>query len=197
MRIVIFALLLCFVVNSSTVAAIVQNAILSQSGGTDSSNPSTSSSDLAYGKCSSGVTKQALLKIDIIGNGVNQVPLGSTVTSATLRLKAITGGDGILYRVGESWDSTPTWNEVGDALADSGDSVGVGLNTGQSIEFDVTEHVQLWASGTFSQGWVIKGPNVDCAYADIYNGSASSTNRPRFHRIVYATRYDSADNNGR
>jgi hypothetical protein len=100
-----------------------------------------------------------------------------------LRLKADNGGDGVLYRAAEPWDSTPTWNEVGDVLT-GGPSVGVGLNDEISMEFDVTAHVELWANGTFNQGWVIKGGIDDCQAARIYNGTASASNKPRL-RVIF------------
>jgi hypothetical protein len=127
---------------------------------------------------------QALLKIDIIGPGPNQVPAGSTITSATLRLKAHTGGDGLLYRCNESWNNLPTWSQLGD-VATVGASITVGLSTDQSLEFAVTSHVQAWAGGASNHGWVIKGFVDDCQEAGIYNGSAASTDRPRL--IVHFT----------
>ena len=160
-------------------AAIVQNDVTSQEDGIDEASPSISSSVLEYQICnSSNADKQALLKIDIIGTGANQVPAGSTISSATLRLKAHVGGDGNLYRAAEPWSSSSTWNSVGDVMT-IGSAVGVGLNTGQSQEFTVTSHVQAWANGSSNFGWVIKGVLDDCSAAEIYNGNDTSTNRPR------------------
>jgi hypothetical protein len=117
---------------------------------------------------------QALLKINIIGNGANQVPAGSTVTSATLRLRAAVGGDGLLYRCAEAWSNLPTWSALGDVTT-IGSSLGIGLNDEQSNEFDVTSHVQAWVAGAPNYGWVIKGFVDDCDEARVYNGSAGQS----------------------
>lgn len=175
----IAALVMCCLCDETFSQSPVDNTTLSQAGGISEASPSSTSAQLNYRVCNaSNSDQQALFKIDIIGNGVSQVPEGSTITEATLRLKAQVGGDGLMYRAGEPWDSTPTWNEVGDVLT-AGSSIGVGLNTEQSIEFDVTSHVQLWADGTSNQGWVIKGFLDDCQAARIYNGSAGLNDRPR------------------
>jgi len=169
------ALLGC--VSTPAFADEIMDFYLVQSGGTSEASPAVSSTQLNYRVCnSSNSDQQALLKMNVIGSGL--VPAGSTITSATLRLKAEVGGDGLMYRAGETWDNTPTWDEVGDVLT-AGGFIGVGLNTGQSMEFNVASHVQLWADGTSNQGWVIKGSSDDCQAARIYNGSASTSNRPR------------------
>jgi hypothetical protein len=169
-------------------SVVVDNDIVSQSGGISEASSSTTSTQLNYQVCNStNSDQQALLKIDIIGNGPNQVPLGSTILDAKLRLRAQIGGDGLLYRAGEQWDATPTWGEVGGDVLPAGTFIAVGRNTGQSIDVPVTEHVQLWANGTTSnQGWVIKGDfnNDDCAAARMYNGSAGVDDRPRL-RVIY------------
>ena len=144
--------------------------------GIDEANPTVASTQLEYQICnSSNADKQALLKFNIIGNGPNQVPLNSTISSATLRIKSAVTGDGIMYRSGLQWSSSSTWNSLGDVLP-GGTGIGVG-NTSQ--EFNVTSHVALWASGGSNQGWVIKGTVDDCAAARIYNGTASDTLKPR------------------
>jgi hypothetical protein len=169
---------------SAEAQSVVIIDVLSQSGGILEEMPSFSSSILSYQRCTSfNMERQALLKMNVIGTGANQIPLGSTVSSASLRLRASMGGDGLLYRAAEPWDSTPTWNEVGD-VATIGPSIGVGLNMNQSQEFDVTSHVQAWANGTTNQGWVIKGFLDDCMAAQIYGGTSASNNRPRL-TVVY------------
>jgi hypothetical protein len=159
----------------------VQNDTVSQAGGTSEASPTVSSTQLNYKVCSStnpDSDQQALLKINIIGNGPNQVPAGSTITDATLRLKAQVGGDGLLYRAGEAWNNLPTWQVVGDVLT-AGGFIGIGMNTNEGVEWPVTSHVQLWANGTSNQGWVIKGSSDDCQAARIYNGSAGANDKPR------------------
>jgi hypothetical protein len=171
-------LLLISCICTQALADAVENDVLSQAGSISEASPNATSSQLDYRICNSGNSdQQALLKINIIGNGTNQVPAGSTILFAQLQIRAQVGGDGQLYRAGESWDSTPTWNEVGDVLT-AGTPIGVGLNSGQSGDYDVTAHVQLWANGTSNQGWVIKGFADDCQAAKIYNGSAGDDDKP-------------------
>jgi hypothetical protein len=119
-------------------------------------SPNSSLSILDYSKCTSlGDSRQALLKFNIVGNGANQVPMGSTVTSATLRLRSVTTGDGNMYRAGVPWNSSSTWNSLGGDVppADS-TTIGIGNTT---LEFTVTSHVALWVAGTHAnEGWVLK-----------------------------------------
>jgi hypothetical protein len=157
----------------------VFNDVVSQSGGIQEGARFASSSQLNYRVCNSGNSDmQALLKINIIGTGSNQVPAGSTIISATLELTAEVGGDGLLYRCAEPWVNLPTWDDLGDVFT-SGPFIGIGLNSGQQKEFDVTSHVQAWANGASNYGWVIKGDTDDCQAARIYNGSAGAADRPR------------------
>ena len=171
------------VVHSANADEVVIIDLLLQYGGTQQAAPSTSSTALNYQLCTSTSSeKQSLLVMDVIGNRADQVPEGSTITSATLRLRSEVTGDGLLYRCAEPWDSTPTWNEVGNAMT-IGSSIGIGNTTGPG--FDVTTHVQAWADGVSNQGWVIKGAVNDCTQARIYNGAASDSLRPRL-TVVFA-----------
>lgn len=178
-RIVVGVLVLCACKSAFSQPPAV-NDVVSQAGGISEASPTVSSSQLDYRVCnSSNSDQQALLKINIIGNGANQVPLGSTITSATLRLKAQVGGDGLLYRCAIPWVNLPIWNDV-DGLANTiGPFVGIAMNTNQSVEWPVTSHVQEWANGTPNQGWLIKGSVDDCSAARIYNGTAGVNDRPR------------------
>ncbi|HYO24145.1 MAG TPA: DNRLRE domain-containing protein [Lacipirellulaceae bacterium] len=163
------------------------NSVISQSGGIQQANPNTSSTQLNYQTCTAtNSAMQGLLMINIIGNGANQVPAGSTISSATLRLKAQVGGDGEMFRCGEPWNNLPTWSQLG-SVATIGGFIGVGLNTNQSQEFTVTSHVQAWADGQANFGWVIKGGEFvdDCQAARIFNGSAGTSDRPRL-TVIFA-----------
>jgi len=171
-RIVAIVALLCCV-STSTFADEFMYFFLSEYGGIEQQNPSATFSTLNYQVCTNQ-EKNALLKMNVIGSGL--VPAGSTITSATLRLKAQVGGDGLLYRCAEPWGGSQpiTWNNLGGNVSTIGSSIGVGLNTGQSMEFNVASHVQLWANGTSNQGWVIKGSVNDCAQARVYNGAGAN-----------------------
>lgn len=138
----------------------------------------TSTSTLAYRKCANS-EKQALFRMDLTG----QIPNGSTIVSATLRINPVTQGDGNLFRVAEPWDGSSTWASLGD-VATLGVGKPAGTNTGQTKEIDVTDHVVAWLGGAANLGWVLKGQTVDCLDAVIHNGSALENVRPRL-TILY------------
>lgn len=114
--------------------------------------------------------------MDVVGNGPNQVPPGSQILLANLRLSAISGGDGLLYRAAEPWDASSSWNSLGD-VATVGSSKAARINT--TLTIDVTDHVALWSDGTFSFGWVLKGAVNDTTDTEIQNGAAGTSLAPR------------------
>jgi hypothetical protein len=107
---------------------------------------------------------------NIFGNGDNQIPLGSTINSATLTLKVTnsTDADPDLYQLLEGWDeSEVTWDERADDFkwSDEGadgtsshKATAVGRfpatrNGAQSM--DVTATLQNWSNGEANVGWVL------------------------------------------
>lgn len=101
---------------------------------------------------------------DIIGGGLGQIPLGSTINSATLTLF---GGDSLttsveLYRLLTNWSESSTWsNSFGangvdytpgvEAVSTADTSTSFITNTFYTI--DVTASVQAWANGSNNFGW--------------------------------------------
>src|SRR5215208_1492489 len=62
---------------------------------------------------------QTLLRFDnavLFGNGPGQIPLGATITSATLTLQTTNGSSqgGSLHRMLTGWDSQSTWDSLGN-----------------------------------------------------------------------------------
>ena len=121
------------------------------------------------GADSAGQEMQALLQFsDIFGNSVDQIPLGATITSATLTLNVTDGsGDGAaFYRMAQDWASQPdlTWNAFGsgvqtdgvEALADP-DLALSSVSTG-STTFDVSQSLQAWSDGAQNSGWLLRTP---------------------------------------
>jgi hypothetical protein len=113
-----------------------------------------------------------LLKFpSLIGVNTGQLPQGSIVISATLRLNCTNAGQTMrLYRLTQSWvEDEATWNERsagmpwGSPGADgSGSNAGVAVNgdctvTGQRV-IDLTTFVQDWANGQPNHGVVFVGP---------------------------------------
>ena len=112
---------------------------------------------------------------NLFGGGVDQIPLGSSITSATLTLEVNNPGDDMLvYQLVESWDeATVTWNEAStgvswtDAGADgtgSRKATAVGTMSASpagSYGVDVTASVQNWSFGELNEGWLLKDTGGD------------------------------------
>jgi hypothetical protein len=109
-----------------------------------------------------GTANQVLLRFDgIFGPGPNQIPPGTPVLAARLRLNTTNEGDGAaLHRTLKPWSQSATWQSVANGIqaddteamqaADlSTGSVAVGMTT-----LDVTASVQAWAAGAANHGWV-------------------------------------------
>ena len=119
---------------------------------------------------------------NIFGNGANQIPLGSTIVSATLTLYVENDGanDGLscpqVFQLTESWtEAQATWdlrstgvnwaNPGADGTA-SHKPVAEGIIGCDPIGFynlAVTTSVQNWSSGEANHGWALidQGPSVD------------------------------------
>lgn len=102
---------------------------------------------------------------DIIGS--SQIPLGSTIVSATLRIHSTDDGNGgKLHRILQEWvDTAVTWNnsfggngiQADDTEAASVEDDGVPSNSPNTdVDLDVTATVQNWADGiAVNNGWAI------------------------------------------
>src|SRR5215203_360278 len=122
-----------------------------------------------------GRDNQVLLQFeDLFGTAANQIPVGATITSATLTLRTTNKGDGAsLYRMLTPWSGSSTWDSVGSGIqadgteaASTADRVTGSVALGTST-FDVTTSVQAWADwaarrgGTANHGWAFlpSGPD--------------------------------------
>ena len=105
----------------------------------------------------------------IFGGGANQIPLGSTIASATLTMEVNGSGDDMLvYQLIEGWvESQVTWNQGStgvnwtNAGADGTGSHkatadGTMLGSTGSRSVDVTTSVQNWSFGELNEGWLLK-----------------------------------------
>ena len=101
---------------------------------------------------------------DIIGS--SQIPAGSAIVSAALRIRSIDDGNGgKLHRILQPWvDTVITWNnspgsdgiQADDTEAASVEDDGVPLNNPNTdVDLDVTATVQDLADGGDNNGWAI------------------------------------------
>ncbi len=116
---------------------------------------------------------QSLLRFDnIIGGGGTQIPLGSKITSATLKLSVSDAGSGFaVHRMLTSWTDSATWAGFGAGVQTNGvqaaaaydQTVGLGdanasatTNVGAGIfTLDVTQSLQAWSDGADNNGWLL------------------------------------------
>jgi hypothetical protein len=132
-------------------------------------------------------TEQALIRFDsIIGAGASQIPLGSTITSASLTVFASEDGTGnpALYRVlSLDWDETSTWNSlVGGVQRDnaeaniSADSSVDASTPGSRTFTGLATTVQAWANGGANRGWLLMQDGNEWIISSSENGTVG--NRP-------------------
>jgi serine protease AprX len=127
----------------------------------------------------SGAQAGMLLKFDgLFGAGSGQIPVGSTITSATLRLSHLGDGSSYatagIYRMLTGWDHGSTWASMTtsgpgiqrdnvEAFA-APDATVVGLRTSGAKVLSgaaLTATIQAWANGSPNHGWVIWQNDVD------------------------------------
>jgi hypothetical protein len=126
--------------------------------------------------------RQGLLKFgDIIGSGPGQIPLGSTINSATLIVDVVNPSFSSmqmsLYRMQQNWgESTATWNsfgEIGGVQASEGEASNlppdaVLLEPRITVtapttagRFDVKKSLEYWVSGADNFGWLFESAATD------------------------------------
>jgi hypothetical protein len=110
---------------------------------------------------------------NIFGSGAGQIPLGSTITSATLRYRIYSnsnsnGDSASVYESLVSWDEATTYNTFGGDAGVQTDEysstlVATALATTASTNYtiDVTASLQRWLAGTANYGWVFLAVNTN------------------------------------
>jgi len=106
---------------------------------------------------------------NLFGAGLNQIPTGATVTSATLTLftSNVSTGSFTIHRTSVGWSETSTWNTFGgdgvtlgsDALTSPTQTFvpsGLGL-----LSINVTADVQTWSLGASNFGWALLTTSTD------------------------------------
>ena len=119
---------------------------------------------------------QVLLRFDdIIGDEVNQIPLGAKIERANLKLTLIDDIDHPLYNpdfevyyMTRDWDELSTWNSLGNGLAMGDDFDGLinrfsGDNDSDEYDIrhiDIREAVQQWTDGEINYGLAIVSESI-------------------------------------
>ena len=131
----------------------------------------TATSVIADGADSANLRIQGLLSFsNIFGDGPGQIPLGSTITSATLTLALSNGTTSPVsfYRMASNWTGlSNTWDSLGggiqtdgiEALATADVSL-TGLAAGVRT-IDVAQSLQAWANGALNYGWMLSSGGSD------------------------------------
>ena len=138
-----------------------------------------------------GGVRQGLDRFDdIIGSNPNQIPVGSTINSATLTFQVFNDSNSAMqmsmYRMLADWDqSVATWNTfgaIGGVQASEGEveslppdailfNPDVGIRT-----FDVSTSLRHWAAGEANHGWLFESAATNGW--DFNTSEASLANRP-------------------
>ena len=126
----------------------------------------------------SGAQVQALLAFaDLFGSGPGQIPVGATVTSATLTIRvtdATTTGVS-LSRMLTSWSELSSWNALGNGVqlngTEAANAADLTINSATAgfHTYDLTSSVQAWLSGATTaadanaanMGWVVSALGTD------------------------------------
>lgn len=119
-----------------------------------------------------GANHEALLTFNgLFGTGAGQIPLGATITSATLTLETTnsTSGSVSFHRMLIDWatQTSVTWSSLGAGIQFDGTEAAsaadltaskIALGTGS---FDVTSSLQAWSAGAQNYGWAIRTSSTD------------------------------------
>jgi hypothetical protein len=141
-------------------------------------NQASGSATTLYVDGNAGADTQTLLAFQgLFGTGPGQIPIGATITSATLTFNLVnastTGGS--LYRMLLDWDEQASWNFLGNGVQHDGieavttaDLVTGAVSVG-TLALDVTGSVRAWLSGATTveqandnnNGWLFTSAGTD------------------------------------
>jgi len=118
----------------------------------------------------SGLNSQSQILLSfntLFGNGSNQIPLGATITSATLNLWYVNdnrNNDIAMYTLTEDWNENVTWNSLGGGIiAGSNATLARTVNWGSTdpvtVAIDVFDDVAVWSGGANNYGWGFANSN--------------------------------------
>jgi hypothetical protein len=126
--------------------------------------------------------RQGLVRFDdIFGAGPGQIPLGSTINSATLLVQVVNDSNASMqmsaYRMLTDWEeSTATWDSfgaIGGIQASEGEATDLppdyvlldsdtnAENPATAGRFDVTKSLRYWAAGQANLGWMLESASTN------------------------------------
>lgn len=119
-----------------------------------------------YTLVSGGWESQSLIRFDsLFGSGTGQIPLGSTINNAILRLYlyGVQNPSQVLgvYNLTTNWSDSSTWNSLGGGITPGVNAESAASATASSLAvgwlgIDVASSLQAWAEGSLpNQGWAI------------------------------------------
>ncbi|HUS72819.1 MAG TPA: DNRLRE domain-containing protein, partial [Sedimentisphaerales bacterium] len=132
--------------------------------------------------------------LNVFGDGAGQVPLDSTIVSATLGVNCTNSGNMIeLYRLIENWaEGEVTWNNSSDGtLWPNGGADGTVSNAGFALDgdctttgwrtMDITQFVQEWSDGANNFGIVL----TDSGATDGIDFDTSESANPPVLTVIF------------
>ncbi|WP_145391305.1 cadherin-like domain-containing protein [Stieleria neptunia] len=148
--------------------------------GTQDTSFNGDSPDTSYGNDASiavdddhanGFESVGLIQFDsLFGNGPGQIPLGSTIVSASLTINGVTTGDAAgtlsLHEMLTSWSESSTYNSLGSGLQSGTEYVAVAdgsvtdlSTTGWYTITGLEDALQTWSDGSTNHGWALFNDN--------------------------------------
>jgi hypothetical protein len=145
---------------------------------------------------------ESLIRFDkIVDDGRQQIPAGSKITSATLRVTVYNGGSGIVVqRALETWDENSSWKSLNrglDKFVQTSDAKLGKTNHRKNvrkgtINLDVTASLCAWVENRQENcGWVLKAPTPGGTNSLGIDSSEAPNAATRPLLIVRFTRPDS------
>ncbi|HJN09715.1 MAG TPA: DUF4347 domain-containing protein [Pirellulaceae bacterium] len=140
----------------------------------DSGSPGTDNGTNTEIELDNTPQRVSLIQFDnIFGLGAGQIPLGSTINTATLATEVSGAGNAAanveLYRMLTGWTESDTWNsmvagislddvEASSTVAGTLDDPGT---TGSHVFSGLAAGLQTWSDGTTNDGWAIFNDHDD------------------------------------
>ncbi|TAL13198.1 MAG: DUF4347 domain-containing protein, partial [Aquabacterium sp.] len=165
--------------------------------GTQDTHLSKANSTTSYGSNASLIVddgspndENVLIRFDnIFGNGAGQIPLGSTITSATLTIY-VTNHDAAdtveIYRMLASWSESSTYSSMSGGVSPDGSEASSSVlysldagGSGSQVFTGLASALQAWSDGAANYGFLIgTGTSSADNYTFVSSEGATAAQRP-------------------